>query len=97
MKKSLLPVLALVLAVALALPIAAAPAAAAQTDEYRTPFQQAIIEAIAEREAQGLPVPSDVSFEYTCDPYTTMTAPARRAAHAGRPVHHHSKDGHPLR
>ena len=74
MKKSLLPVLALVLAVALALPIAATPAAAAQTDEYRTPFQQAIIEAIAEREAQGLPVPSDVSFEYTCETDTTMTA-----------------------
>jgi len=67
MKKVLFPVLALVLAVGLALPIAVAPAASAQTDEDRTPFQQSIIEAIAQRKAQGLPVPSSVSFEYSYD------------------------------
>jgi len=74
MKKVLFPVLALVLAVALALPIAVAPAAVAQTDEDRTPFQQSIIETIAQREAQGLPVPSDVSFEYKYDSDTKITA-----------------------
>lgn len=74
MKKVLFPVLALVLAVGLALPIAVAPAAAAQTDEDRTPFQQSIIETIAQREAQGLPVPSDVSFEYKSDSDTKITA-----------------------
>lgn len=42
-----------------------APAATAQTDEVKTPFQQWITETIDEREVQGLPVPSSVSFEYS--------------------------------
>ena len=71
MKKLLFAVLALVLAVALIVPVAGAPAAAAQTEEYRTPFQQWVIETIAEREAQGLPVPSEVSPPVSCSPGCT--------------------------
>jgi hypothetical protein len=36
----------------------------AKLDEDRTPFQRMILGNIGEREVQGLPVPSDVAFEY---------------------------------
>jgi hypothetical protein len=43
--------------------------------EDRTPFQHSVIETIAERRAQGLPVPADVSFEY----YSTKDIPMQTA------------------
>ena len=43
--------------------------------EGRTPFQQSVIETVEERRAQGLPVPADVSFEYSSTKDTpTQTA-----------------------
>ncbi len=40
----------------------------AKSDENATPFQLSVLRAIGEREAQGLPVPTDVSFEYAVNP-----------------------------
>lgn len=44
-------------------PSASLAATAPQTDG-RTPFQRSLMGAIAERQAQGLPVPAQTSFEY---------------------------------
>ncbi|NIR42666.1 MAG: hypothetical protein GWN99_02140 [Gemmatimonadetes bacterium] len=56
-----------------------------QVDVDRTAFQRGVLEIIDQREAQGLPVPSEVSFEYISAEEAGAPKPGA-AAEAGEPT-----------
>jgi hypothetical protein len=71
------------------LPVAApSQAVAGQQSAERTPFQQSIMQAIAERRAQGLPVPVSVVYQYQEGPAAgaPRAAAPQGAPAAGQPV-----------
>jgi hypothetical protein len=68
-------------------PSAPASLTTAQVGEKMTEFQRSIRESIAQRKAQGLPVPSDVSFEYDDDTNPPRAAAGEGAFHVQGPAH----------
>jgi len=62
-------------------PLVQGPKAAGQTEEPGTPFQKALHAAFEERQAQGLPVPTSVTFEHQ-----TSTNPDHYLRQTGRTV-----------
>ena len=55
------------------------------TVENRTPLQRALMQDIAQRQADGLPVPS-VSFEYSSRPGAPVSDPGKQGSTRGRDV-----------
>ena len=69
--------------------VPSAPASAlssASADAERTPFQQSVAQTLAERQAKGLPVPTDVSYTYTPVTRTSSGAASQQGPRPGDQV-----------